>query len=65
MILSEEIALYEKAITDAECRIGSYIAMEGTEKSDQYVQEQIAKIKEYYYELEVRFNEYIKILAKL
>ena len=39
--------MYNIAIEDAERRIGSYLCMEGTEKSDQYVQHQLKLINEW------------------
>ena len=53
----ERQTLYQTAIEDAERRLGSYLAMDGCEKTDSYAQQQIAKNRSWAEKLDKMYEE--------
>lgn len=48
----EKQGILQEAIKDAEWRLGSYLAMDGCEKTDKYAQDQISRIRQWATELD-------------
>jgi hypothetical protein len=57
----EKQGLLLESVKDAEWRLGSYLCMDGCEKTDRYAQTQISLIKKWTNELEALLKEEITV----